>query len=140
MNFLCFYDYSKKELRTIDTGMMVLSNLPGSQEEHNSLEPLRSPMQMTFLRISSHILDSTKMTIHFSQISLEIKEVDSNSSNHHNQAEATMDLVVLEALEASVDLVDQAIITTCLQDLADLAVPTTCLAGLEEQTTISSVI
>ena len=140
MNFLCFYDYSKKELRTIDTGMMVLSNLPGSQEEHNSLEPLRSPMQMTFLRISSHISDSTKMTIHSSQIFLETKEMD---SNHHSQAETTMDLVVSagwEALEASVDLVDQAIITTCLQDLADLAVPTTCLAGLEEQTTISSVI
>ena len=132
---------SKKEQHTIDTDMKVLNNLKGSQE-HNSLELLRSPMQMTFLRISSHISDSTKMTIHSSQISLEIKEMDSNSSNNHNQAETIMDLVVsvgLEALEVSVDLADQAIITTCLEDLVEQAITTTCLEGLAEQTTICSV-
>jgi len=130
---------SKKEQHTIDTDMKVLNNLKGSQE-HNSLELLRSPMQMTFLRISSHISDSTKMTIHSSQIFLETKEMD---SNHHSQAETTMDLVVSagwEALEASVDLVDQAIITICLEDLVDQATTTTtCLEGLAEQTTICSV-
>ena len=143
-NFLSFN--SKRELLTIDMDMKVLSNQLGlmvviSVDSH-------SAMQMISSRISSLILDSIKMMIHFSRISLgEIKEV----ANNHNQAEITttsMDLVVLEDLEASVDLEDKLITTICLQDLVDNRMMRLqglvdnrmiCLEDLEEQTTVCLV-
>lgn len=84
-----------------DMDMKVLNNQLGlmvviSVDSH-------SAMQMISSRISSLILDSIKMMIHFSLISLgEIKEVDNNNHHPHLQAE-TMDLVVSVVLEALVD-------------------------------------
>ena len=72
-------------------------------------------------------------------------------ANNHNQAEITttsMDLVVLEDLEASVDLEDKLITTICLQDLVDNRMMRLqglvdnrmiCLEDLEEQTTVCLV-